>query len=128
VSCEPGLKVVFEPRVGGRIFERTTAGREIEWGEITLWDPPRRLRYLWHLRSDRADATDVEIVFTEFGHSSTRVEIEHSGWDRLGAAADRRDANRRGWEGVLAAYVAACQGEAAPATHPNYSQEKEHVL
>ncbi|HYU83171.1 MAG TPA: hypothetical protein VEK80_00080, partial [Kribbellaceae bacterium] len=50
VTGEPGLDVVLEPRVGGRIFERTAAGAEHEWGEITAWEPPRRLGYLWHLR------------------------------------------------------------------------------
>ena len=43
VTSEQGLEVVFEGRPGGRIFERTPAGREVEWGEITVWDPPRRL-------------------------------------------------------------------------------------
>ena len=27
------------------------------------WEPPRRLVYVWHLRFDRADATEVEITF-----------------------------------------------------------------
>ena len=62
---ERDAEIVFEPRVGGRIFERTTAGQEIEWGQVTEWDPPRRLRYQWHIAADPADATYVEIVFRE---------------------------------------------------------------
>ena len=58
---EPGAEIVFEHRVGGRIFERTPQGDEIEWGEITEWEPPRRLRYRWHIATDPANATDVEI-------------------------------------------------------------------
>ena len=102
--------MVFEPRVGGRIFERTTGGKEIEWGEITLWDPPNRVAYLWHISADRSDATDVVIVFKQLGDSSTRVDIEHRGWERLGAVKGPawRDANRSGWNGVLPYYVAAC--------------------
>jgi hypothetical protein len=109
-SGDAGLSVIFEPRVGGRIFERTAGGQEIDWGEITAWDPPKRVGYLWHINADRSDATDVEIVFKALGHSATRVEIEHRGWERLGAArgATWRDANRNGWEGVLPSYVAAC--------------------
>src|SRR3954464_14547623 len=63
VSGERDAVVVLEPGVGGRIFERTTDGREIEWGQVTAWEAPRRLAYLWHIRRDRADATDVEITF-----------------------------------------------------------------
>ena len=63
VSGSPGLTVVLEPRAGGRIFERESGGTEHEWGEVTVWDPPSRLVYLWHLRRDRADATEVEIRF-----------------------------------------------------------------
>jgi len=43
VSGAPGLAVTFEPRPGGRIFERTPSGAEHEWGEVLIWDPPRRL-------------------------------------------------------------------------------------
>ena len=53
VTGADGLDISFEPRVGGRIFERTSGGEEHDWGEITVWEPPRRLGYLWHLRVDR---------------------------------------------------------------------------
>ena len=82
VTAADGLEVSFEPFVGGRIFERTPEGEEHDWGEITAWDPPTRLGYLWHLRADRADATDVEITFVPVDDARTRVEIEHRGWDR----------------------------------------------
>lgn len=113
MSGEVGVEVVFEPRVGGRIFERTPSGDEIEWGEITAWDPPRRVGYLWHIATDRASATDVEIVFVEAGAGATRVEIEHRGWERLGEArgASWREANQGGWNGVLPAYRQACANQ-----------------
>jgi hypothetical protein len=110
VSHEAGSEIVFEPRVGGRIFERTPSGREVEWGEIVEWDPPRRLRYLWHIATDRDRATDVAIVFHELPNMSTRVEVEHTGWERLGEIGQVwRDANRAGWDGVLPAYEASCR-------------------
>ena len=86
-SGEPNLRVVLEGRVGGRIFERTAAGDVHEWGEVIAWEPPHRLVYLWHLRRDRADATEVEIRFVSAGDWATRVEIEHGG---LGTAGRRR--------------------------------------
>jgi uncharacterized protein YndB with AHSA1/START domain len=98
---EDDVTVVFEARLGGRIYELTRSGTTHEWGEITLWEPPRRLGYLWHLRRDRADATEVEITFVEQG-AGTRVEIEHRGWERLGAqGSDWREANKGGWAGLL---------------------------
>lgn len=102
-----GSLVVLEGRVGGRIFEQTAAGEEIDWGEVSAWDPPRRLVYWWHLRRDRADATEVEISFTD-RDGATVVSIEHRGWERLGAAgADWRERNRAGWSGLLPHYTAA---------------------
>ena len=112
VSAAADLTVVFEPRAGGRIYERTPGGVEHEWGEILAWEPPTRLVYTWHLMVDRTDATEVEIRFRDRGDATTDVEIEHRGWDRLGAAGRaRRDANGVGWAGVLPQYVAACAGD-----------------
>ena len=108
VSAEAGLTVVLEGRPGGRIFERTREGVEHEWGEVTVWEPPTRLAYLWHLRRDRADATEVEIRFIEHGETATLVEIEHRGWERLGAdGASWRDRNHAGWATLLPHFVAA---------------------
>jgi hypothetical protein len=114
VTGERGLQVVFEGRAGGRIFERTPSGREVEWGEITVWEPPHRLCYLWYIRTDRADATEVEIRFNGSGAPPTRVEIEHRGWERLGTRGPGwRDANQAGWNGVLPDYRSVCAGVAA---------------
>jgi uncharacterized protein YndB with AHSA1/START domain len=108
VSGDPGLTVTIEPRPGGRIYERTAAGVEHEWGEVLDWEPPRRLRYLWHLRFDRADATEVEIGFAP-NPEGTAVTIVHRGWERLGAKGpERRARNERGWGGLIPHYVEAC--------------------
>jgi uncharacterized protein YndB with AHSA1/START domain len=108
VSADPGLTVTFEPREGGRIFERTSGGEEHDWGEVLVWEPPGRVVYLWHLRFDRSDATEVEVSFEAAG-DGTDVTIVHRGWERLGAPAEeRRERNKRGWAGVLEHYRAAC--------------------
>jgi uncharacterized protein YndB with AHSA1/START domain len=108
VTAEEGLRVVLEPRVGGRIFERTAGGAEHDWGEVTVWEPPSRLEYLWFLRADRADATDVAVRFEPAGGGTTRVEITHSGWERLGTRGGAwRDRNHQGWSTLLPHYSAA---------------------
>jgi hypothetical protein len=110
VSGESDVDIVLEPRVGGRIFERTAAGAVHEWGQVTVWEPPQRFGYLWHLRQDRADATQVDIVFHDLG-ATTRIEIEHGGWDRLGAKGpDLRERNLGGWSSLLPHFVTACRG------------------
>ncbi len=107
VTAQEGLNVVLEGRVGGRIFERTVDGREFDWGEVTVWEPPTRLVYLWHLRQDRSDATEVEIQFLWVAPDATRVEIEHRGWERLGAdGPTKRERNAGGWATLLPHYQA----------------------
>ena len=108
VSGDPAL-VVLEPWVGGRLLERAADGNEIVWGEITAWDPPHRFAYLWHIRRDRVDATDVSISFDDGDDGGTRVRIVHDGWERLGSDGPTwRDANRGGWDGLLPHFVDAC--------------------
>jgi uncharacterized protein YndB with AHSA1/START domain len=109
-SGQPGLAVTLEGRPGGRIFERTPAGTEHDWGEVLAWEPPARLVYSWHLRRDRADATEVEIRFVPVERSRTRVEIEHRAWERLGAEGEAgRDRNRGGWSTLLPHYREAAE-------------------
>jgi uncharacterized protein YndB with AHSA1/START domain len=109
VSGRADAKVVLEPQPGGRIFERTADGVEHEWGEVTHWEPPHRLGYLWHLRRDRADATVVDIRFTAAG-AGTRIEITHAGWERLGTEGPTwRDRNQLGWSSLLPHFVRAVE-------------------
>jgi Activator of Hsp90 ATPase homolog 1-like protein len=103
-------RVVLQAGVGGRIYERDADGTEHEWGEVTVWQPPERLAYLWYLGRDRAAATEVEIRFLDRG-TATRVEIEHQGWERLGPdGAQWRDRNQAGWTSLLPHFAAAIAG------------------
>jgi uncharacterized protein YndB with AHSA1/START domain len=103
ITSAPGLVVTFEPRPGGRIFERTPEGVEHDWGEVLAWEPPRRLAYLWHLGTDTSRATEVEIKFT--GDATTTVTIVHRGWERLGPDGPAwQQRNRQGWAGLLPHY------------------------
>jgi len=97
--------VVMEGKVGGRIVEKIRGGREAVWGTLTAWDPPRRVAFTWHPGQDPATAQDVEVRFSLEG-DGTRVELTHSGWERLGAMA--RKASRGyslGWKHVLGLYA-----------------------
>jgi uncharacterized protein YndB with AHSA1/START domain len=108
VTGRSDLAIVLESGVGGRIYERTSDGVEHDWGEVTVWEPPSLLAYLWHLQRDRADATEVEIRFVAQGNGVTRVEIEHRGWERLGPVGiERRQQNRVGWQDLIPYFHAA---------------------
>jgi uncharacterized protein YndB with AHSA1/START domain len=107
------LRIVFEGRAGGRIFERTPEGEEHDWGRVRVWEPPARLVYSWHLRRDPAEWTEVEIVFRPISDETTRVEIEHRGWERLGARGqDERDEHGSGWGTLLPHYQSAVEATA----------------
>jgi uncharacterized protein YndB with AHSA1/START domain len=109
-SGDPDTLVVLEPRLGGRIFERTPDGTEIDWGEITVWNPPRQLSYIWHINRDRSDATDVDLTFADAGDGTTTLEIVHSGWERLGTEGQTwREANTNGWGALIPNFLAAAE-------------------
>ena len=113
VTRRDDLTVELQGGVGGRIFERTPDGDEHDWGEVTVWAPPTRLGYRWHLGRDPSEATDVEIRFVALDDATTRVEIEHRGWERLGdAAASWRERNVAGWASLLPHYRNAIEREA----------------
>ena len=115
VTGRDDLTVVLEQGVGGRIFERTPDGDEHDWGEVTRWEPPAHLEYLWHLRRDRSDATVVSVRFEPRGDAGTRVEVEHTGWEHLGTDAGVwRSRNRQGWVTLLPHFVTAAS---APPDH-----------
>jgi uncharacterized protein YndB with AHSA1/START domain len=104
------VTVVLEPRTGGRIYERTPHGDELDWGEVLEFEPPHRLRYLWHIYGERGDATEVEVSFAAAGEA-TAVTIVHSGFERLGAGGDElRRRNVQGWAGLLPHFERAASG------------------
>jgi uncharacterized protein YndB with AHSA1/START domain len=101
---------VMEGREGGRLYERMSDGAEANWGTILVWDPPRRVVISWHVNPERAAPTEVEVRFLAEG-DGTRVELEHRGWERLGADAEEaRSGYLTGWERVLGRFAGAANG------------------
>jgi uncharacterized protein YndB with AHSA1/START domain len=86
--------MVFEPRVGGNVYDRATDGTETRWARVLAYDPPNRLVFSWDITSQFQIETDpektsqVEVVFTADGPDRTRVVLEHS----------KLDAHGEGWE------------------------------
>jgi uncharacterized protein YndB with AHSA1/START domain len=98
-------EAVLEPREGGRLYERMSTGEEGYWGTITTWEPPHRVVISWKVNPDAAAPTEIDVRFREEG-GATRVDLEHRGWERLGAdAAEARASYADGWKGVFGAYA-----------------------
>ena len=86
----PLVETVFEPRVGGHIYDRATDGSECRWARVLVYEPPHRVVFswdigpTWQLETDPENASEVEVRFTEEEPGRTRVELEHRHLDRHG--------------------------------------------
>jgi uncharacterized protein YndB with AHSA1/START domain len=113
--ASPIAETVFEPRVGGHIYDRATDGSECRWARVLAYEPPDRVVFSWdispqwQLETDPDNASEVEVRFIAEGPERTRVELEHSNIDRHGpgwqAVADGVG-DDAGWPLYLARYAA----------------------
>lgn len=93
--------VVFETRVGGRIYEDHHDGKRFEWGVVQEWEPPRRVVFSWHPGRPERTAQTVELLFTAEG-SGTKLRLTSSDWHRWGDGAARAHRGYDlGWRWVL---------------------------
>jgi uncharacterized protein YndB with AHSA1/START domain len=104
--------VLIEPRAGGRWYERGIDGVECVWGQVLVWDAPRRVVLAWQLSAqfqfDPSIHTEVEVHFVVVDAHTTRVELEHRGLEAYGAdAMAMHDAfnSPNGWNGMLDHYA-----------------------
>jgi len=110
-------ETVFEPRAGGRIYDKGVDGSECTWARVLAYEPPDRVVFSWDIgldwkvETDHARTSEVELRFVPDGPERTRVELEHrhlerhgDGWEAMRDAVGSPD----GW-GVgmrrFAAYV-----------------------
>jgi uncharacterized protein YndB with AHSA1/START domain len=84
-------ETVFEPRVGGHIYDRAEDGSECRWARVLAFEPPHRVVFswdigpTWQLEADPDHASEVEVRFVAEDDQRTRVELEHRHLDRHGA-------------------------------------------
>jgi uncharacterized protein YndB with AHSA1/START domain len=104
----PDSKVTIETRVGGRVYDRASDGREYPIGEVLRYEPGARLTFTW-THEEGKGTTQIDLVFTAEG-AGTRIDLEHSGWERL-ADAERMSAGySAGWDEILTLYLAHANG------------------
>lgn len=97
-------QIVFEPHEGGDVYELTAAGEKGHWATVVTWEPPNRLVLEWNVLRREPVPTELEVRFLPEG-DSTRVELEHRGWEAVVEAAEaKRESYEKGWGEVLGAY------------------------
>ena len=98
--------VVFQGGAGGQVYERTKQGEELKWADVVAYEPPNRFVLAWNpSREHDGPRTEIEVTFTD-EDGKTRVDLEHRGWEGLGAqAAEARESYNEGWAPVLAGFA-----------------------
>jgi uncharacterized protein YndB with AHSA1/START domain len=73
----------FEPGANGRLLETYDDGSVFVIGQVSVWEPPRRLVVGWRQASFAADqSTELHVRFEPLG-MQTRITVEHFGWDTI---------------------------------------------
>ncbi len=92
-------RLVFEERQGGHIIEVLSTGEECTWGHVLVWEPPDRVAFDWNPSREQRPFTEVEVTFSAAADGGTRVDLEHRGWEALGADLGQvlRDGYEPGW-------------------------------
>jgi uncharacterized protein YndB with AHSA1/START domain len=86
----PIAETVFEPRVGGHLYDRGEDGSECRWARVLAYEPPDRvviswdINPQWQIETDLSKTSEVEVRFIPEGPGRTRVELEHRNLDRHG--------------------------------------------
>jgi uncharacterized protein YndB with AHSA1/START domain len=101
---------VFEPRLGGDVYEVAQAGTRVPWGKVIAWEPPHRFVMTWHPGRGVETSQEVELRFIAVA-DGTRVELEHRDWEKLGTnAMEERGNYEGGWTVVIGTHFAeACR-------------------
>ncbi len=108
VGGEGAVTCMFEPRVGGRLYETVRDGTQHIWGTILDWQPPTHFAMTWHPGRTPSTEQRLEAWFTPSGDGGTTVRLVHTGWERLGTAGRaERDSYGSGWDYVLNFFVEA---------------------
>jgi uncharacterized protein YndB with AHSA1/START domain len=86
----PIAETVFEPRVGGHIYDRGVDGSVCRWARVLDYQPPDRVVFswdigpTWQVESEPDNTSEVEVRFIAESAARTRVELEHRNLDRHG--------------------------------------------
>jgi uncharacterized protein YndB with AHSA1/START domain len=113
IADADAAEVFLEPREGGRWYERAEDGAECDWGHVLEIDRPNRIVLAWQLTPewkfdpDTEKATQVEVSFIGEEPGTTRVTLEHRGFEvhgEAGAAMRESVGGEGGWGQLMELY------------------------
>ena len=89
-------ETVFEPRIGGSLYDRGVDGSVCRWARVLAYEPPNRvvlswdISPQWQIETDLDKTSEWEVRFVAETPERTRVELEHRNLER----------HDEGWQGV----------------------------
>jgi uncharacterized protein YndB with AHSA1/START domain len=101
----------IEPFEDGRWYAEREDGSEFTIAHVLIWQPGRRVVFRWEItggwKLDAANPSELEVNFIADG-ATTRVELEHRDFDRVGQEVGKQFRNdvERGWPVLLSIYSA----------------------
>jgi hypothetical protein len=109
IGSAPVQQSIIEPFVGGRWYTKCTDGSEVTVGHVRVWQPGQRFVVSWEIsaawKPDAREqyASEVDVRFVADSAGSTRVELEHRDFERMGVAdgESMRNGVDGGWPGLL---------------------------
>jgi uncharacterized protein YndB with AHSA1/START domain len=111
-------EMIFEPRVGGHVYDRGVDGSECRWARVLAYEPPLRfviswdINLKWEIEPDPEKTSEIEVRFVPEGAGRTRVELEHRHLDRHGNGWEQmRDSvgSPDGWGSTLQRFADAAR-------------------
>ncbi|MGC4111621.1 MAG: SRPBCC family protein [Nocardioides sp.] len=111
----PLSHMVFDPFVGGNLYDVGTDGSECRWARVLVYDRPHEVVFSWdinaqwQIETDPAKCSEVRVTFTEDPPGRTTVVLEHRHLERHGdEIVSQVEGMRSGWqEGLIDKYAEA---------------------
>jgi hypothetical protein len=81
--------VTIESQVGGRVYATHSDVGKDDWGEVTVWEPGRRLVHTFTLAQDAKHPSEVTVEFApgegQGAGTSCTMRFAHGGWTEANA-------------------------------------------
>jgi hypothetical protein len=109
-NAETLQRVTIEPRVGGRVYAVHSDIGKHDWGEVSVWEPGRRLVHTFTLAQDPRHPSEVAVEFAlegEEGNGCT-VRFAHGGWTEADVEARKKFGD---WHVMLDRFAALSDSE-----------------